>query len=321
VRVLVADDDKVCRTLVASKLTEWGYEVIAVDQGELALEQLAAENAPTLVVLDWMMPGISGTEICKRLRAKPGPRYSYILLLTARSRMEEVVEGLDAGADDYLSKPFHASELRARLRAAQRILDLHERWQESRRELEHLATRDPLTQLWNRRAILDRLSLEAARAGREKSFLAVLLIDVDHFKQANDRCGHHAGDRVLCEVARRMTASLRPYDSLGRFGGEEFLAVLTAGSSADAGAVAERLCAAVAANPISAGSTEIPLSVSVGVATAPGSAPIDTEAFLHTADGALYRAKHEGRNRVCTALSSPDPRPIAAAHTGGFSTS
>jgi len=313
VRVLIADDDKICRTLLASKLKGWGYEVIAVDEGKLALEQLAAENAPSLVVLDWMMPGISGTEVCKQIRAQPRARYTYILLLTARSRMEEIVEGLEAGADDYLTKPFHASELRARLHAAQRILAIHEKLIDSRRELEHLATHDPLTHLWNRRAILDQLSHEAARAAREKSFLAVLLIDVDHFKEVNDRRGHHAGDLVLCAVARRMSSALRPYDLLGRFGGEEFLVALTAKSPANASAVAERLRTAMAAAPLSAADAEFPISISVGVATAPGTAPIDTEALLHAADDALYRAKREGRNRVCAAHLGQDSHPVATA--------
>jgi diguanylate cyclase (GGDEF)-like protein len=217
--------------------------------------------------------------------------------------MEEVVEGLDAGADDYLTKPFHASELRARVRAAQRILDVHKKLIESQRELEHLATHDPLTQLWNRRAILDRLSQEAARAVRQKSLLAVFLIDVDHFKEVNDRHGHPAGDLVLCEVARRLNGALRPYDSLGRFGGEEFLIVLGVQSPADAASIAERLRTSVAAHPLNAGCGEFPVSISVGVAIASGTAPIDTEALLHAADDALYRAKREGRNRVCAALS------------------
>ncbi len=312
-RVLVVDDDKMYRTLVSSSLSDWGYEVVAVDNGKIALEHLAAEDAPRLVVLDWMMPGLSGTDVCKRLRAQPGPLYTYVLLLTARRRMQEVVEGLDAGADDYLTKPFHPSELRARLRAAQRILDLHHKLFESHRELAHLATHDPLTQLFNRRAILGQLSHEAARAQREKKFLAVLLIDVDHFKEVNDRRGHQAGDLVLCEVASRMSAALRPYDSLGRFGGEEFLVALTADSAADASAIAERLRAAVAVTPLFVVGHEFPLSISVGVATASASGPIETESLVHSADSALYRAKHEGRNRVCTALSNPDPRPVAAS--------
>lgn len=317
-RILIADDDEIFRGLLCSTLARWGYQVIPVDEGERALALLVAENAPTLVVLDWMMPGLSGPEVCKRLRARPGPRYTYVLLLTARHNMEDVVEGLEAGADDYLTKPFDASELRARLRTAGRILDLQEKLLESHRELEELATHDPLTHLWNRRAILERLSRESARAHRERKSVAVLLADVDRFKDVNDRCGHLVGDLVLCEVARRMSAALRPYDLLGRFGGEEFLVALTTDTPEAVSVVAERLRRAVAAAPFSAQSLEFPLSISVGVATsAPGSMAA-TQDLLHAADGALYRAKHEGRNRVCMAGPNPDSPTVAAvARTGG----
>ncbi len=321
-RVLIADDDEIYRGLLCSTLARWGYQVVAVDQGERALALLTAENAPTLAVLDWMMPGLSGPEICKRLRASPGSRYAYVLLLTARHEMEDVVEGLEAGADDYLTKPFEASELRARLRTATRILDLQEKLLESRRELESLATHDPLTHLWNRRAILERLSSESARAHREKKSVAVLLADVDHFKEVNDRRGHLVGDLVLSEVARRMAAALRPYDVLGRFGGEEFLVVLTTDAPEAFLVVAERLREAVVAFPFSADGLEFPLSISVGVAASlPGTAA-DTQALLRAADAALYRAKDEGRNRVCVARLDPDTLPARAiARIGGASPS
>ena len=321
-RVLVVEDDELYRTVLTSTLVHWGYEIIAVDSGEAALELLAGDDPPTLVVLDWMMPGLSGPEVCKRLRASPGPRYTYLLLLTARHKMEDMVEGLEAGADDYLTKPFEPSELRARLRAAERNLELQEKLLETRRELEVLATHDPLTQLWNRRAILEHLSREAARAQRDQTSLAVLLADVDRFKEVNDSRGHLIGDRVRCEVARRMSAALRPYDLLGRFGGEEFLVTLTTSVPEAAAVVAERLRAAVAATPFSAGGAEIQLSVSVGAATTAPGAPGDTETLLHAADAALYCAKREGRNRVCVALPDWDSRPAAtAARTGGASSS
>jgi diguanylate cyclase (GGDEF)-like protein len=317
-RVLIADDDEIYRSLLCSTLARWGYQVVAVEGGERALVLLTAENAPTLAVLDWMMPGLSGPEVCKRVRAQPGPRYIYVLLLTAGHNMEDVVEGLEAGADDYLTKPFDASELRARLRTAARILDLQEELLESRRELEDLATHDPLTHLWNRRAILERLSGEAARAQREKKSVAVLLADVDRFKEVNDRRGHLVGDLVLCEVARRMSAALRPYDLLGRFGGEEFLVALTTDAPEAVLVVAERLREAIAALPFSADGLEFPLSVSVGVAASLPGTMADTQALLHAADDALYRAKHEGRNRVCLARSKPDTHPAAEiAGTGG----
>jgi len=297
-RVLVADDDEIYRSLLAATLGRWGYEVTPVAGGEEALERLGMEGAPALAILDWMMPGLTGPEVCARLRAGAGPRYTYVLLLTARHKMEDVVKGLEAGADDYLTKPFDTAELRARLRAAERILALQEKLVKSRQELEELATHDPLTQLWNRRAILEMLCSEAARAKREGTSLAVVLVDVDHFKLVNDSHGHLCGDQVLCEVARRMEAALRPYDLLGRFGGEEFLVTLTTESPEGVNVVAERLRAAVAAQTFAACGAEFRISVSVGVATsAPGAEP-RPESLLHAADSALYRAKHEGRNRV-----------------------
>jgi len=311
-RVLIADDDEVFRSLLSSTLTRWGYQTTAVADGRQALALLAADGAPSLAVLDWMMPGLSGPDLCRQLRAHPGPRYTFLLLLTARTGLEEVVEGLEAGADDYLTKPFSAAELRARLRTAARILDLQDRLLESRRELEELATHDPLTQLWNRRAILERLSREWARALREKKSVAVLLADVDRFKDVNDRSGHLVGDMVLCEVARRMSAALRPYDLLGRFGGEEFLVALATESPEAAGLVAERLRHAVSASPFSADGLEFPLSVSIGLAVASATAATAVEPLLQAADSALYRAKREGRNRVCGA--SPAPALPAAAH-------
>ncbi|HKO05497.1 MAG TPA: diguanylate cyclase [Candidatus Acidoferrales bacterium] len=320
-RVLVADDDEIYRGLLATTLAPWGYQVTPVSGGEQALECLAAENAPTLAILDWMMPGLSGPEVCARLRARPGARYTYVLLLTARHEMKDVIQGLDAGADDYLTKPFDTAELRARLRAAERILALQEKLLKSREELEELATHDPLTQLWNRRTILELLCSEAARAKREKTTLAVILVDVDHFKQVNDTRGHLCGDQVLCEVARRMDAALRPYDVLGRFGGEEFLVALTTDAPAGASVVAERLRAAVAAAPFAAGGVDFCITVSAGVATGPGGDDPSPESLLHAADSALYRAKHEGRNRVCVALTQPDPHPIAAGALAGSQTS
>jgi len=316
-RVLIADDDEIYRGLLCSTLARWAYQPEPVESGERALARLTAENAPTLAVLDWMMPGLSGPEVCKRLRAHPGPRYTYVLLLTARHKMEDVVEGLEAGADDYLTKPFDAAELRARLRTAVRILDLQEKLLESRRELEDLATHDPLTHLWNRRAILERLSHETARAQREKKSVAVLLADVDRFKEVNDRRGHLVGDQVLCEVARRMAAALRPYDVLGRFGGEEFLVTLTTDAPDAVLAVAERLREAVAGCPFSADGLEFPLSISVGVAASNPGAVADPQALLRAADGALYRAKHAGRNRVCMVPTEPESPPAAAIARSG----
>ena len=297
-RVLVADDDEIYRSLLAATLGRWGYEVTPVAGGEEALERLGMEGAPALAILDWMMPGLTGPEVCARLRAGAGPRYTYVLLLTARHKMEDVVKGLEAGADDYLTKPFDTAELRARLRAAERILALQEKLVKSRQELEELATHDPLTQLWNRRAILEMLCSEAARAKREGTSLAVVLVDVDHFKQVNDSHGHLCGDQVLCEVARRMEAALRPYDLLGRFGGEEFLVILNKCDPSSAATRAENLRAAIAKKPFQTRSNALDVTISVGLTLSTDFEQESLDEILAATDVAMYAAKNAGRNCV-----------------------
>jgi diguanylate cyclase (GGDEF)-like protein len=312
-RILIADDDAICRRLLASKLAEWGYEVAAVSSGEEAWQVLQAEGAPTFAILDWMMPGLSGPEVCSRVRARGVQRYTYLLLLTGRDSKEDLIAGLEAGADDYITKPFDTCELRARLRTARRILELQEQLLKTQQELEIQATHDPLTQVWNRRGILEHLAREASRAAREGKSLAVILVDLDHFKTVNDTRGHVTGDHVLQEVARRLNTTLRVYDALGRYGGEEFLAVLTEEKTGAAEIVAERLRLAVAGTPIPVGRGEVRVTVSLGLASGTGAALRDPQALVQAADIALYRAKHEGRNRVSTALLSPDPRPVPSA--------
>jgi two-component system cell cycle response regulator len=167
-RILIADDDALCRRMLAATLAQWGHEAVAVSSGEEAWQKLQAEDAPAVAILDWMMPGLSGPEVCARVRARTVQRYTYILLLTARDTKEDVIAGLEAGADDYVIKPFNNWELRARLRTACRILDLQERILKSQQELENQAMRDSLTQIWNRRAILELLAREASRQ-REKA--------------------------------------------------------------------------------------------------------------------------------------------------------
>ena len=307
-RILLADDDALYRTLLSATLRRWGFEIEMVENGEQALARLTAPDAPPLAILDWMMPGLSGPEVCRRVRAHSAVRYTYILLLTARDRTEDLVAGLEAGADDYLTKPFDVSELRARLRAAQRILDLQDQLLSSRQELEALATHDPVTQLWNRRAILDRLAKEAARAGREGKIIAAILLDVDHFHRVNDAHGHRVGDQLLGELARRLGAALRPYDLLGRFGGDEFLVTLTTETTDAAERVAERLRIAVAAGPLCLQGAEIGVTVSAGVAVVPAAAAHDPQLLVHAAEQMLALAKREGRNCVRANLSAvPSP--------------
>ena len=297
-KILVAEDDLVTRRMLQAYLVKWGYEVVMVADGQQAWQILQQENAPRLALLDWMMPEMDGMSICREVRRLEIQPYIYLILLTARKYHEDIIAGLEAGADDYLTKPFDPIELRARLRAGARVVELQDNLIEAREALRDLAMHDPLTQLLNRRATLDFLLTELNRATRDLKPLTVMMVDIDHFKLINDRFGHPAGDGVLCEVSRRLRASLRAYDIVGRFGGEEFL-VVAPGCDVSPGLMrAERLREVVCAQPVILKDLSINVAVSVGVASSPEPKPQDLESLLSAADKALYRAKEGGRNRV-----------------------
>jgi two-component system cell cycle response regulator len=305
VKILAAEDNPVFQTMLRGMLTKWGYEVIIAKDGHEALQALEGEDAPRLALLDWMMPGLDGVDVCRRVRSKGREPYIYILLLTARTDSEDLVTGMDAGADDYLTKPFNAPELRARLRAGQRILDLQEQLLEAREALRQEATHDALTGLLNRRAILGVLEIELERASRENLPLAVLMADLDHFKQVNDQWGHQAGDSVLHEGAERMRSSVRVYDSVGRYGGEEFLIVLPGCVAEGATAQAERLRQAFSSQPFSYAGETFPVTVSVGICCRASAPSVNTDTLIREADLCLYAAKEQGRNRiVCSSVEA-----------------
>ena len=293
-KILIAEDDTTSRLVLAATLKKLGHEVVPVTNGQQAWERLQREHF-SLVVSDWMMPDMNGLELCRLIRSKRQMTYTYIILLTALGGKTNFLDGMDAGADDFITKPFDAEQLAARLRVAERILDLHE-------TLRTHAMHDALTGLFNRAAILNSLSEELDRAAREKKQVAVVLSDVDHFKRVNDTFGHPAGDAVLREVAARLRSSMRSYDRIGRYGGEEFLLVLPGCSHADAVNVANRIRRTVEVRPIDVGAQNITVTVSMGVAlSCPENAQID--ALIQDADAALYRAKEGGRNRVEVAQS------------------
>jgi two-component system cell cycle response regulator len=307
VKILAAEDNPVFQSLLRSLLTKWGYEVLMAKDGTEAWQILEAEDGPRLAILDWMMPGMDGIEVCRRVRGAGREPYVYILLLTSRSESEDLVEGMDAGADDYVTKPIKADELQARLRAGKRILKLQEELVGAREALRQEATHDSLTGLLNRHAILGALQVEMERAAREQQPLAVLMADLDHFKQINDHHGHLAGDAVLRESADRMKSSIRCYDSLGRYGGEEFLAVLPGCDRDGARSQAERLRAAVATEPYPVGSETLRVSCSVGLTWLAAGVRGSTDSLIREADLALYSAKESGRNRVaCAQIAGPN---------------
>lgn len=301
-KILIAEDDPVSRRLLEATLCKWGHEVIVCADGSIAWQVLQQADAPPLAILDWMMPGMDGVQVCRAVRTRATEPYVYLILLTAKQQKTDVITGLEAGADDYIIKPFDSNELRMRLRAAGRILNLQAELIFAREELREQATRDSLTRLWNRAAIMEILQRELDRTKRTGVPLSILLADVDHFKRVNDAYGHLAGDAVLREIARRMHVALRPYDGIGRYGGEEFLLILPDCDTPGAIALAERLRLAVASEAIILAEGVIPVTLSLGIATCENF--VEASAFIGAADSALYRAKDGGRNRIELAIPS-----------------
>jgi two-component system, cell cycle response regulator len=296
-RILIAEDDPVSRRILQTFLVKWGYEVVVAEDGTQALALLERLDFPRLAVLDWMMPGLEGPQVCERIRKESNRAYIYILLLTARNQKEDILQGLESGADDYLTKPFDAQELRARLHVGQRILDLQDKLIAAQEELLFQATHDALTGVANRRVILDTLRRERSRQEREGGSFGIVLMDLDHFKYVNDQYGHLCGDSVLQEATRRVTQCVRPYDTVGRYGGEEFLIVVPSSDAMGTLGLAERIRKAIEAKSISTEAGQISLTASLGVAVSSEAAPFESQALLQIADDALYRAKDHGRNR------------------------
>ena len=302
-KILIAEDDVATRRKLEACLISWNYEVVVAVDGDEALRALQGEDAPRLAILDWMMPGRDGLNVCEEVRKTNAEPYVYILLLTAMDRKEDIVQGLEAGADDYLTKPYDVHELKARLRTGRRILALQEALLSARDALRYQATLDPLTGLWNRTAMMATLKRELARAERQNTSLSIMMVDLDHFSRINETHGHMAGDSVLREIAKRIQSVSRVIDAVGRFGGEEFMIISPGDAACQASGQAERIRAAISDEAIDISEGIIQLTASVGVVTPGNVKDARSNALLAAADLALSRSKARGGNRVEMALS------------------
>ncbi|MFH1950953.1 MAG: diguanylate cyclase [Pseudomonadota bacterium] len=297
-KILIAEDDPISRRVLEANLLEWGYEVmVASDSGE-AWEIIQQPESPNLIISDWMMPRMDGLALCREIRNMEKSEYIYFIILTAKGEKKDIIEGLEAGADDFLTKPFNPEELKYRIRIGERIINLE------RRILE-LANTDPLTGLLNRRAFLERMEQEMSRAQREKKPLSLILADIDHFKSVNDTYGHQIGDLVLQRFVGQLTTSTRPYDFLGRYGGEEFVVCLPGGDGLQAASVSERIRRQVKDMEIMLpdDSRSIRITASFGTASNSIESGKNIDLLIKRADDALYLAKDKGRNCVCSSCA------------------
>jgi two-component system cell cycle response regulator len=310
--ILIADDDPVSSRILEKSATEWGYRVVKVPSGPGAWAALQ-KRAIRIAVLDWMMPGLDGPEICRRARAQIRGRYVYIILLTSKSLTRDIIAGIRSGADDYMTKPVNLPELQARLQAGRRIIELEDSLRATQKRLTVLATRDSLTGLWNRAAILRFLKEELEHGRRQSSPTGVIMLDLDHFKQINDLRGHQAGDAILKAAARRLQSGVRPYDRVGRYGGDEFLVVLPNCGLLEVAKVAERLRVSAASRK-RGGAKAGPITFSLGCTSSVCFAEPGVDGMILTVDEALYASKRGGRNRV--SLADAVERRLRGGRTG-----
>jgi diguanylate cyclase (GGDEF)-like protein len=286
-KILIAEDDLTSQRVLEAMLLKWGHEPVVTGNGQDAWERLQSGNAPRLALLDWMMPGMSGLDVCRQVRQRTAPGYTYVIILTARSDSQDAITALEAGADDFVSKPFHPHELRARINTAQRILELEE-------SLSKRAFYDQMTGLPNRSLLAEHFRGSADAAIRNGEMLAFLYCDVDHFKMVNDNFGHAAGDAFLKDVSGRLRENLADAGTLARVGGDEFVLLANVESADDATTLAKRI-RDVLARPIEAHGHRLSLAASIGISLFPNNGD-SLDVLLRNADQAMFETKrrHSG---------------------------
>jgi len=303
-KVLIAEDDRVSARILENHLNKWGYQVFLEKNGEEAWKTLDRENIQ-IAILDWMMPKLNGIQLCKKIRKRETDLYTYLILLTARTSTEDIVKGLNAGADDYITKPVEYLELKARLSTGQRIIELEHHNRKLRDRLEKLARQDSLTGFLNKKNIELRLQEELSRSQRDHRPLASILIDIDKFKQINDTYGHHVGDQVLVEISSRLKKNIRGHDQIGRYGGDEILIIAWDADSCTLKKITERLRKAISGIPFKTDAGPLDISISLGGITSEYKADMTAEELIKLSDQALYQAKSKGRDRAETIDAIP----------------
>lgn len=293
-KILVAEDSNYFRKMLEDTLSQWNYEVVSAADGAKAWEILQQPDAPRLAILDWVMPHMTGIDVCHKVRQREFGNYVYTILLTSKSSKENIIAGMEAGVDDYIVKPFDEEVLRYRLKIGERILTLEDK-------IMQLAAIDGLTGLLNRRVFMERLETEMNRFERLGQQLFLIMIDLDNFKQVNDNYGHQAGDQVLRRVALDLGVRVRKYDFIGRYGGEEFCVCVPGVSHDEATELAERLRKGIESLRIKIPNSdrELQVTASLGVSGITNNNITDIDGLIKAADEALYLAKRRGKNQVC----------------------
>lgn len=302
-KILIAEDNVILSQNLAKNISNWGYKVVTARNGSEAWNTILKDDI-RLAILDWMMPGFDGITLCRKIRkelAKNKSKYIYIILLTGKNQQDDIIEGLSAGADDYMVKPANLLELKVRLMNGSRIIALEDKRIQ-------LATTDSLTDLWNRRKIFEIFEEELDRGTREHIHIGAIMIDIDNFKQINDNFGHTTGDRVLTEVAFRLKHSLRLYDKIGRYGGDEMLIVLPNCDQNNMTVIAERLRQVICTKKIKTNAGDLNITISLGGASTQNFNEISLDKLLESSDKALYLAKRRGRN--CSVVAERENRSL-----------
>jgi diguanylate cyclase (GGDEF)-like protein len=309
-QILIVEDDHLSRSLLELYLEEEGYTFVSVNNGREALDLFNKHHFP-IIITDWIMPEMDGTALCRAIRNMVGDRYTFIILLTSQNSAESLIEGLEAGADDYIIKPINPAELRVRLKGCRRILDLENSLKQSMKEIRDISIHDPLTGAFNRGYLDQQLEHEIGRAYRYQHHISLILCDLDHFKLVNDTYGHQAGDEVLKRCVQNISQSIRrQIDWVARYGGEEFIIALPETDAEGCSIVAERMRERIALSPDGLEPSTIKISASFGTVTLiPDSQAVRVTVadLIQRADICLYQAKHAGRNCVISESSAHSP--------------